>query len=139
MNTAESILLVGSMLHLLISMLAAFFMYWQRVARPDVPAQRYALVSHKVSLWNGFLLAALFVALPHTGYQPQVSALLAASVLLSTLLSDLSNIRRWLRGVEDRFRQEPEWQMRTIGLVHTLDLVVIAAFLLGVARTALGI
>lgn len=139
MSTAESILLVGSMLHLMISMLAAYFMFWSRVARPEVPAQRYALISHKVSLWNGFLLAALFVAEPHTGYQPQVSALMAGLVLLSTLLSDATNIRRWYHGVEDRFRQEPEWQVRTIGLVHTLDLVVVSAFLLGVTRTALGI
>ena len=139
MSTAQSILILGGLVHFLVSMLAAYFLYWERVRRPEKPAQRYGLISHKVSLWNGFLLFSLAVAIEYTIFTPTVNSLLAAMALTSTLLSDASNLRRWMVGMEDQFTQGPEWRIRAIGLVHILDLVVISGILYGVSRFVLGI
>lgn len=139
MTTAQSWLLVGGVLNILLSNLAAYFLFWSRVRKPDEPAQRYGLVSHKVTLWNGFLLLGLSVAIEHTSFTPTVNAWLAASQVVGTLLSDLSNFQRWASAKQDQFREGPEWRVRAIGLAHLIDLVVISAILYGVARTALGL
>jgi hypothetical protein len=139
MSSAQAILIIGGLVHFLISLLAAYFIYWERVRHPEKPAQHYGLFSHKVSLWNGFLLFGLAVAIEYTNYTAMINTLLAAMALISTLLSDVSNIRRWMVGMEDQFVQGPEWRIRAIGLVHILDLVVISGILIGVTRSALGI
>jgi len=138
-STAQSWLMVGGLINLLLSVLAAYFLYWSRVSHPERPAQRYGLVSHRVTLWNGFLLLGLSVAIEHTHYTPTINTLLALSQVIGTLLSDVSNFRRWAVGMEDQFRQGPEWRVRAIGLTHLIDLIVISAILVGVARTALGL
>jgi hypothetical protein len=139
MSTAQSLFIIGGVLNLLLSVLAAYGLYWQRVRHPEIPAQRYALVSHKVTLWNGFLLLGLSVAIGHTGYIDLVNTGLAAAQVTGTLLSDISNFMRWARRLEDQFRQGPEWRVRLIGLAHLIDLLVISAILVGVTRTALGL
>jgi hypothetical protein len=139
MSVAQSWLIVGGVLNLLLAHLAAYFLYWSRVRSPEQPAQRYGLVSHKVILWNGFLLLGLAVAVDHTGYTPTVNAWLAAAQVVSTLLADGSNLQRWAVGKQDQFREGPEWRVRAIGLAHLIDLVVVSAILVGVARTALGL
>jgi hypothetical protein len=96
-------------------------------------------MTHKVSLWNGFLLICLSVAIVHTIFTEQINALLAGLILISTLLSDLSNIRRWIVNMQDQFQEGPEWRVRAIGLVHMFDLAVIVAILYGVARSFFGI
>lgn len=139
MTQAQSILILGGLVNLLISILVSYFMYWQRVRQPDVPAQRYALVSHKVTLWNGFLLLGLSVAIDHTGYAGYVNNILAGAQVFGTLVSGVGNIWRWAQSLQDQFQQGPEWRVRAIGFFHIIDLVVISALLVGVARTALGL
>lgn len=139
MSQAQSILILGGLVNLLLSVLVSYFMYWQRVRQPEVPAQRYALVSHKVTLWNGFLLLGLSVAIDHTGYAGYVNNLLAGAQVLGTLVSGAGNILRWWQALEDQFRQGPEWRVRAIGLFHIIDLMVISALLVGVTRTVLGL
>jgi len=117
----------------------AYVLYWQRVRFPDLPAQRYALVSHKITLWNGFLLLGLSVAIDHTGYVPYVNIGLALAQVAVTLAADVGNFMRWSQGLQDQFRQGPEWRVRMIGLAHLIDLLVISAMLFGVTRTALGL
>jgi hypothetical protein len=137
MSTAQSWLIVGGVLNLFLGVLVAYFLYWSRVRNPEQPAQRYGLVSHKVTLWNGFLLLGLAVAIEHTGYTPTVNAWLAAAQVLGTLLSDGSNFQRWATAKQDQFEEGPEWRVRAVGLAHVIDLIVISAILVGVARTAL--
>ncbi len=139
MTTAQTWLIVGGVLNLLVAVLASYALYWIRVRRPDEPAQRYALVTHKVTLWNGFLLLGLSVAIEHTGFAPTINTLLATAQVVGTLLADASNIQRWAVGKKDQFKEGPEWRVRAIGLAHVIDLVVISAILYGVGRTALGL
>ncbi len=139
MSTAQSVLILGGLLNLLISVIAAYFLYWQRIRHPQVAAPRYGLMTHKVTLWNGFLLLGLSVAIDHTGYVAYVNIGLATAEVISTLLSDGSNILRWWRGMEDQFAQGPEWRVRLIGLAHMIDLLVISATLVGVTRTVTGL
>jgi hypothetical protein len=139
MTTAQSWLIVGGLVNLLISVLAAYVLYWQRVRRPDVPAPRYALVAHKVALWNGFLLLGLSVAIVHTGFAEPVNNGLAAAQVLGTFLAVGSNLQRWSSGKSDQFLEGPPWRVRLIGTAHLIDLVVISAVLYGVTRTALGL
>jgi len=139
MSQAQSILVIGGLLNLLLSVIASYFLYWQRVRHPEAPAPRYGLVSHKVTLWNGFLLLGLSVAIEYTGYAGYINNLLALAQVLGTLISDVGNFRRWYLGIEDQFKQGPEWRVRLIGLFHIIDLIVISAILVGVTRTALGL
>ena len=139
MSIAQSVLIVGGLLNLLFSIIASYFLYWQRIRHPETVAQRYGLVTHKVTLWNGFLLLGLSVAIEHTGYAAYVNIGLATAQVIGTLLSSLSNVLRWARGVQDQFAQGPEWRVRLIGLAHLIDLLVISALLVGVARTASGL
>ena len=137
MSAAQNWLIVGGLANLLISVLTAYFLYWSRVRNREEPAQRYGMVSHKVSLWNGFLLLGLSIAIEHTNYAPTINTWLAVSEVISTFLADGSNLHRWAVGLQDQFKQGPEWRVRAIGLVHLIDLIVISAILVGVARTAL--
>lgn len=139
MSLPQSIFIVGGLINLFLNVIAAYVLYWQRVRQPDVPAQRYGLVSHRVTLWNGFLLLGLSVAIDYTGYVLYINVGLAIAQVLGTLMSDTGNFLRWGRRLEDQFRQGPEWRVRLIGLVHVIDLLVISAMLFGVARTALGL
>ena len=139
MSTAQSILIIGGLINLFLNVIAGYFLYWQRLQSPEVPARRYGLVSHKVTMWNGFLLLGLSVAIDHTGFLIYINIALATAQVIGTLLSDASNFLRWGRGLEDQFRQGPEWRVRLIGLAHIIDLLVISALLYGVTRTALGL
>jgi hypothetical protein len=139
MSQAQSILILGGLVNLLVSVLVSYFLYWQRVRHPEIPAQRYGLVSHKVTLWNGFLLLGLSVAIDHSGYAGYVNNLLAGAEVLGTLVSGTGNILRWSQSLEDQFRQGPEWRVRAIGFFHIIDLMVISAILVGVTRTVLGL
>jgi hypothetical protein len=138
-TTAQAILILGGLVNLLVSILVAYFLYWQRVREPLLPAPRYGLNAHKVSLWNGFLLLGLSVVMPFTGFTAAVNTALAAAQVLGTLLSDLSNVHRWRIGLTDQFAEGPPWRVRLVGTAHLIDLVVISALLYGVARTALGL
>jgi hypothetical protein len=137
MSPAQRWLIVGGVLNLFLAVLASYFLYWSRIRNPEQPAQRYGLVSHKVTLWNGFLLLGLAVAIEHTGYTPTVNVWLAAAQVIGTLLSDGSNFQRWATAKQDQFQEGPVWRVRAIGLAHVIDLVVISAILVGAARTAL--
>jgi hypothetical protein len=136
---AQGVLIIGGVLSILISHLAAYFLYWSRVHNRGKPAQRYGLVTHKVTLWNGFLLLGLSIVIDRTNYSPTINTVLAVFQVISALLANGSNINRWRQGMEDQFRQGPEWRVRAIGFVHIIDLFVISAILVGVTRTALGL
>lgn len=139
MTTAQSWLIVGGLLNLFIGVLAAYALYWIRVRDPEKPAQRYSLVTHKTTLWNGFLLLGLAVAIEHTNFTATVNTWLAVAEVIATLLADGRNILSWAQGMEDEFLQGGEIRRRAIGLGNLIHLVVISAILYGVGRTALGL
>jgi hypothetical protein len=139
MTGAQSWLIVGGLLNLFIGVIAAFALYWTRVRDPNTPAQRYGLVTHKTTLWNGFLLLGLAVAIEHTNFTPTINTWLAATEVIATLLADGRNILSWFEGKEDEFAQSGELRRRIIGLGNLLHLVTISAILYGVGRTALGL
>jgi hypothetical protein len=139
MSTAQSILILGGLFQLLLMTLAGYFIYWRRVGGPDEPAPRYAITSHKVTMWNGFLLLGLAVAIDHTGFTDQVNILLAAAQVAGTLGSAFSNAHRWYVGMRDQFIEGPERRVRLIAVAHIVELLVIPAIMVGVARTAFGL
>lgn len=139
MTIAQQILIVGGVFNLFLGTLAAYVLYWVRVNKPDVPAQRYGMTTHKVTLWNGFLLLGLAVAIPHTGFVPALNTTLAGLEVLATLLSDGRNILSWYRGMEDEFAQGGEFRRRLIGFGNLIHVLVQGGILYGITRTFLGI
>jgi hypothetical protein len=138
-SAAQSWLIVGGMFSLLLSTLVAFALFWVRAREPQRPAPHFGLVSHKATLWNGFLLLGLSVAIEHTGFTPQINVILAITEVLATVLSNGRNILTWAEGVEDSFAQGTPASIRMRGLGNVLHLVVISGVFYGVTRTALGL
>lgn len=139
MSTAQAILIIGGVLNLFLGTIAAYVLYWVRVADPTTPAQRYGLTTHKVTLWNGFLLLGLAVAIDHTGFTPTLNSGLAGIEVVATLLADGRNALSWWRGMEDEFLHGGEFRRRLIGLGNLIHVLVLAGILYGVTRTALGL
>lgn len=139
MSAAQQILIVGGVLNLFLGTLAAYVLYWVRVNKPNVPAQRYGLTTHKVTLWNGFLLLGLAVAIDHTGFTATLNSVLAGLEVLATLMSDGRNMLSWYRGMEDEFAQGTEFRRRLIGFGNLIHVLVQGGILYGITRTFLGI
>lgn len=139
MSTAQQLLIVGGVFNLFLGTLAAYALYWVRVNKPDVPAQRYGLTTHKVTLWNGFLLLGLAVAIDHTGFTPALNSALAGLEVLATLMSDGRNIYSWYRGTKDEFAEASEFRRRLIGLGNLLHVLAQGGILYGITRTFLGL
>jgi hypothetical protein len=138
-SAAQNWLMVGGVFSLFLSTLVAFGLYWVRARNPNRPAPHYALVSHKSTLWNGFLLLGLTVAIEHTGFTPQVNTWLAIAEVVAAMLSNGRNILNWAEGVEDAFAQGSPISIRLRGFANVLHLVALAGIFFGVTRTALGL
>ncbi len=137
MSTAQNLLIWGGLINVLISIVIAYALYWVRlgdVKRRTAPG----LVAHKVSLWNGFLLFGLAVAIEHTGFTDGVNNLLAFAEVVVCVLASGRTVLIWYRSYGNIFRRA-HFLARTVGLGHIIDLVVISGVLYGVARTAFGI
>lgn len=139
MSAAQSWLIVGGVFSLFLSTIVAFALFWVRARVPQRPAPHFGLVSHKATLWNGFLLLGLSVAIEHTGFTPQINTLLAIAEVVATILSNGRNILTWAEGIEDSFAQGTPASIRMRGLGNMIHLVVLSGILYGVTRTALGL
>ena len=139
MSTAQGWLIVGGMFSLFLSTLVAFALFWVRARNPEIPSPRYALVAHKSTLWNGFLLLGLSVAIEHTGFTPGVNAGLAIAEVVATLVSNGRNILSWAQGQHDAFAEGSQLAIRLRGLANLIHVVVLSGILYGVTRTALGL
>jgi hypothetical protein len=137
MLNAQNILLLGGLVNVFISVIVAYALYWQRLRDSTRPATA-GLVAHKVTLWNGFLLFGLAVAMPHTGFTAAVNNGLAAAEVAICLLAGGRSIWIWWARKGNIFKAGG-LIVRSVGLGHIVDLVVIAGVLYGVARTAFGI
>lgn len=139
MSAAQSWLVAGGVFNIFLSVLVAYALYWVRLRDPQHPSSRAALTAHKATLWNGFLLLSLSVAIEHTGYVASVNTLLAIFEVVATLLSDGRNIVDWAQGIDDEFMRGPEWRVRLRGLGNLLHVVATSAIFVGVMRTVLGL
>jgi hypothetical protein len=138
MSQAQSWLLLGGLTNLLVSVIVAYGLYWIRLRRPDVPAQRYAMVAHKLILWNGFLLLGLAVVIDQTGFSARVNTGLAIAEVAVTVLAGGRTIMSWAQNIPDEIAAGG-WRARMIGLVNMVHLIVVAGILYGFSRTVLGI
>jgi hypothetical protein len=139
MSPAQAWLIVGGIFNLFFSTLAGYALYWLRLQHVEDPVPRYALIAHTSSITDGLLLLGLSVAIEHTGFIPGINLGLAIAVLLATEFTNVRNLVNWARNRRDGFAELSPTQQRLRGLSNMINLVVIAAILYGVARTALGI
>ena len=138
MTAAESWLILGGLVNLFVSVVVSYALYWVRLRRPDVPAQRYALVAHKLILWNGFLLLGLAIVIERTGFSPSVNTWLAVIEVAVTVLAGGRTILSWSQNIPDEIAAGG-WRARSIGLANMIHLLVVAGILYGFSRTILGI
>ena len=136
MTTAQSLLIFGGLVNILASIVIAYALYWIRLRDVQRPTGG-GLVSHKVTLWNGFLLFSLAVAIEYTGFSDQVNTGLALAEVIISFLASGRTVILWARRTGNVFLQ-PGFMARSIGLGHIVDLVVIAGILYGVTRTYFG-
>ena len=136
MSQAESWLILGGLANLLVSVIVAYALYWVRLRKPEQPAQRYALVAHKLILWNGFLMLGLSLAIDHTGFTPQVNRSLAIAEVVVSILAGGRTILSWVQNVPDEIAAGG-WRARIIGLGNMIHLLVVSGILYGFVRTLL--
>lgn len=139
MSAAQNWLIVCGVFSLFLSTIVAYALFWVRARQPNQPAPHFGLVSHKATLWNGFLLLSLVVAIEHTGFTPQVNTMLAIAEVVAAMLSNGRNILTWAEGVEDSFAQGSPLSIRLRGLGNVLHVVALSGIFYGVTRTALGL
>ena len=138
MSTAESWLILGGLFNLFAAVVVGYALYWVRVRDPVKPAEHYALVAHKLILWNGFLLLGLATVIKHTGFDPAVNTGLAIAEVAITIFAGGRTTISWARNIENEINAGG-WLARSIGLGAMVHLLVIAGILYGVSRTILGI
>ncbi|HLF89593.1 MAG TPA: hypothetical protein VI451_11640 [Anaerolineales bacterium] len=138
MSNAESWLILGGLFNLFVSILVAYALYWVRIHRPEIPAHKSALVSHKLILWNGFLLLGLAVAIEQTNFTDSVNTLLAASEVIVSLLTGGQTILSWAQNIPDEIAAGG-WRARLIGIANMIHVLAISGILYGVVRNVLGI
>jgi hypothetical protein len=139
MTTPQAILIIGGVLNILISSLAGYMLIWIRARDPLRKVSRYGIVSHTGAITNGVLLLGLSVAIPYTGFLPQINITIAVFEVLATMASDLRNVINWRHGFNDAIAEGTETSIRVRSLVNMIHLLNSAAILYGVTRTALGI
>ena len=138
MSTAQQLFLIGGLINILTSVLVGYALFWTRIQDPKRRTLS-GLVSHKITLWNGFLLFSLAVAIEHTGFIPQVNNLLAVAEVAISIMVGVRSIIIWASGIGNIFRQDSPFLMRSVGIGHMVDLLVVAGIFYGVARTVFGI
>ena len=139
MSAAQAWLIVGGLFNLFFSSLAGYVLFWARLRNVKAPVPRYGLITHTSSITDGLVLLGLSLAIDHTGFIPSINIGLAIAVLVATELTNLRNIINWAENINDGFADISERRRRLRGLSNMINLLVIAAILYGVARTALGI
>lgn len=137
MTTAQIWLIVGALINILASVLVAYGLYWARKRDPQKP-KNAGLISHKITLWNGFLLFGLSVAIPYTGFTPSVNNGLAVAEVIVAIFASSRSVILWARSTGNIFQRESSFLARSVGVGHMVDLIVISGILYGVARTVLG-
>lgn len=139
LTTPQAILIIGGMANIVISSLAGYVLLWIRTRDPKEAISRYALTTHTSAIMNGVLLLGFSVAMPHTGFIPEVNIGIAIAETVATFLSNARNILSWSHGFNDAIAEGSDLGRRTRALVNIIHLFDSAAILYGVARTALGI
>lgn len=134
MTTAQTWLVIGGLIQVWASVLIAYAVYWVRI---DDGKKRTAsgTTAHKISLWNGFFLFSLSVAIPHTGFTDSVNNMLAIAEFVIMILSTGRAVAIWFQGYGNIFKRDSPFIMRSVGIGHMVDLLVVAGILYGVART----
>ncbi len=138
MSQAESWLILGGLANLLSSVIVAYALYWVRLRRPETRAQRYALVAHKLILWNGFLLLGLALVIEQTGFTPRINTWLAIAEVSVTLVAGGRTVLSWAQNISDEIAAGG-WRARSIGVANMVHLLVVSGILYGFSRTILGI
>ena len=137
MTSAQNILILGALINIFASIVIAYALYWVRVR--DVQMKTTAgLVAHKVTLWNGFLLFSLAVAIPHTGFTGAINDGLALAEVAVCILAGVRSTYIWWRSYGNIFSRQ-HFLARSVGLGHIVDLIVVSGVLYGVTRTVLGV
>ena len=138
MSTAQTLLILGGLINILASIVVAYALYWVRVRDPQKSTDA-GLVSHKITLWNGFLLFGLSIAIVHTGFTPEVNNSLAIAEVLISVLAGARSVINWGRSTGNIFSRESAFLAPSVGVGHIVDLIVVSGILYGVTRTVLGI
>ena len=138
MTTAQIWLIVGALINIFASILLAYALYWARKRDPQKP-KNAGLITHKITLWNGFLLFGLSVAIVHTGFTPEVNNGLAFAELAVSIAAGARGVMIWASSAGNIFQRKNLFLARSVGVGHMVDLIVISGILYGVTRTVLGI
>ena len=138
MSTAESWLILGGLFNLFATVVVGYALYWVRLRDPVKPAQPYALIAHKLILWNGLILLALATVIERTGFDPDVNTGLAVAEVLVSVFAGARTVSSWAKNVENEIRAGG-WLARSIGVGNMVHLLVIGGILYGVTRNILGI
>ena len=130
MDTASKVLIVGGVMNLALSFVLGFLLSRQRLADPQKDA-RLLLQTHRVTLWEGFMLLGLVFAVQLSTLSPGLELGAAWLLVASAAFQDAGAITNWLRLTQDYFAE------RSLGLYLNVINAVLGT--IGLAILIVGV
>jgi hypothetical protein len=132
-QAAVKILVVGGVLNLALSFAVGFVWSRKRLADPNARVSSYLELTHRMSLWEAFMLLGLVFAVLLSELPSSLEVAAASLLVASSVFQDGSAILNWVQGVDDQFaRRSTGLTLASINAV--LATAGLAILLVGVFR-----
>jgi hypothetical protein len=132
-TAAAKILIVGGVLNIALSFVVGFVWGRKRMRDPMGEVPPYLELSHRMALWEGFMLLGLVFAVLLSDLRAAVETVAAYLLVASSVFQDASVLLNWRQGVRDQFAERSFGQtLATINSV--LAAVGLAILIVGIFK-----